>query len=181
MAAPRRPAIPPRQLQVARARLARRVESLGDHHAGLEQAVSGLGGATLDPRTWKDVFDSHDPLDIVARNGLTGCYSTIVNNYVELLKTSAYMAGLTPHRRDHAKDVIEAAYADGGISKDQAGGLHDLVVFEGRLQHASPDVDADEVRKAVELLRALAPELLKALVAWLTRHGVDVAGDAKGA
>lgn len=181
MSGPRRPPLTSRQLQVATARLARRVESLGLHHAGLEQAVKGLGGAKLDSQVWRNVFDSHDPLDIVARNGLTGCYSTIVNNYIELLKTSAYMAGLTPHKRDHAKDVIDAVYADGGISKNQADSLHDLFVFEGRLQHASPDVDADEVRNAVELLRVVAPELLKALIAWLTRHGVDVAGGVKEA
>lgn len=163
-------------MQVATARLARRVESLAVHHTGLEQAVSGLGGAHLDPREWRDVFDSHDPLDVVARNGLTGCYSTIVNNYVELLKTSAYMAGLTPHKRGHAKDVIDAVCADGGVTEDQADNLHQLFVFEGRLQHASPDVEADEVRDAVELLRAVAPDLLGALIAWLSRCGVDVTG-----
>ena len=74
-----------------------------------------------------------------------------------------------------------AVCADRGIGKDRADNLHELFVFEGRLQHASPDVEADEVRNAVELLRVVAPELLRALIAWLARRGVDVAGDAKGA
>lgn len=164
----------PRQMQVAKSRLAHRVESIAVHHAGLEQAVSGLGGSELNPQTWREIFDSHDPLDVVARNGLTGCYSTIVNNYVELLKASAYLAGITSHKRDHAKDVIEAVCRAGGLSDEQADSLHQLFLFEGRLQHASPDVDADEVLDAVELLRKVAPELPRALLKWLARCGIEI-------
>lgn len=177
----RRGSLTPRQSRVATARLGRRIESLEVHHAGLEQAVVGLGGKRLDPQGWRDIFDSHDPRDVVARNGLTGCYSTLVNNYVELLKTSAYMAGLTTHRRDHAKDVIELVRGDGGLTRDQADSLHQLFVLEGRVQHASPDVDADEVREAVELLRRVAPRLMRSVIEWLSQCGVEVAGPPHGA
>jgi predicted nucleotidyltransferase len=163
------------QLRVQTARLAHRVESLWEHRIGLEQAAMAFGGAQMDPQAWQCVFDSHKPLDIVARNGLTGCYSTFVNNYVELLKTGAYLAGLTSHRRDHAKDIIELVRGDGGITKQQAVHLHELFVFEGRVQHASPDIDADEVREAVELLRTQAPALVATAIEWLKRRGVDIA------
>lgn len=63
-------------------------------------------------------------------------------------------------------------YEDGGITKQQSEALHDLFVFEGRVQHASPDVDADQIREAVELLRAEAPGLIKNAVRWLDRHEI---------
>lgn len=169
------PALTASQLRVQTARLARRIESLEVHRSGLEQAVESFGGGELDLETWQHVFDSHDPLDVVARNGLTGCYSAVVNNYIELLKTGAYLAGLTPHRRDHAKDAIDAVHEDGGITENQAKRLHELFVFEGRLQHASPDVDADEILKAIELLRAEAASLINAAIRWLDRRGIEIA------
>lgn len=170
-----RVALTPSQLRVQTARLARRIESLEVHRGGLERAVESFGGRELDLETWQRVFDSHDPLDVVARNGLTGCYSAVINNYIELLKAGAYLAGLTPHRRDHAKDAIDAVRNDGGITESQAKHLHELFVFEGRLQHASPDVDADEILKAVELLRGEAASLISAAIRWLDRRGIEIA------
>lgn len=170
-----RPALTANQLRVQTARLVRRIESLELHRTGLEQVVESLGGRELDHEAWQRVFDSHDPPDVVARNGLTGCYSAVVNNYIELLKTGAYLTGLTPHRRDHAKDAIDAVCEDGGITENQAKRLHELFVFEGRLQHASPDVDADEILEAVGLLRAEATSLINAATQWLGRRGIELA------
>lgn len=168
----KRPDLTAKQSRVHTMRFAHRIESLNEHRIGLDQAVAGFGGAELDPDAWRLVFDSHDALDIVARNGLTGCYSTFVNNYAELLKTGAYLAGLTPHRKPHTEDAIDAVRDDGGLTSEQAETLHDLFTFEGRVQHASPDIDADDVRKFVELLRADAPGLIRAVVDWLKRSGV---------
>jgi polyhydroxyalkanoate synthesis regulator phasin len=169
-----RPVLTASQLRVQTARLARRIESLEVHRSGLEQAAESFGGKELSLERWQHVFDSHDPLDVVARNGLTGCYSAVLNNYIELLKTGAYLAGLTPHRRDHAKDAIDAVRKDGGITENQAKRLHELFLFEGRLQHASPDVDADEVLAAVELLRAEVTSLITAAIQWLERRGIEI-------
>lgn len=159
------------QARVQTARLAHRIESLAEHRVGLDQAVAAISGRYLDPEIWRHVFDSHDPLDIVARNGLTGCYSTFVNNYIELLKTGVYLTGMASRKRSRAKETIDAVHQDGGITSEQAAHLHELFSFEGRVQHASPDIDADEVRKAVELLRAEVPNLIRSAVRWLESSG----------
>ncbi len=159
------------QARVQTARLAQRIESLAEHRIGLDQAVAAISGKHLDPETWRHVFDSHDPLDIVARNGLTGCYSTFVNNYIELLKTGAYLIGIASRKRSRTKETIDAVRQDGGITVEQASHLHELFSFEGRVQHASPDIDADEVREAVELLRAAAPDLIRSALTWLESSG----------
>lgn len=159
------------QARVQTARLAHRIESLAEHRIGLDQAVESISGKRLDPDAWRHVFDSHDSLDIVARNGLTGCYSTFVNNYIELLKTGAYLTGMASRKRSRAKETIDAVHQDGGLTSEQAAHLHELFSFEGRVQHASPDIDADEVREAVELLRAEAPGLIRSAVKWLKSSG----------
>jgi hypothetical protein len=108
---------------------------------------------------------------------VTGDYSAVLNAYVEILKASAgsRLIGLLPHRRPHASQVFEALVADKGLSKEQATLLNELYVLEGRLEHASPDVDAEEVRVAVERLRAALPELVKsAQVAGSSRHRASV-------
>lgn len=152
----------------------KRLESLEVHRAGLERAVEPFGGTKLKPDQWRRAFSSNDPDVVVARNGLTGCYSAIVNGYVELLKTGAHLAGLTPHKRDHTRNAIDLASEDGAITKEQAAHLHDLFKLEGRVEHASPDIRADEVREAIELLRADVADLIRSAVAWLERYDVRI-------
>ena len=53
--------------------------------------------------------------------------------------------------------------------------MSEIYVLEGRLEHASPDVDADEVRDAVERLRSALPALIESVVAWLGGHGIELA------
>jgi len=48
--------------------------------------------------------------------------------------------------RPHAEQVFKALAADKGLAAAQATLLNELYILEGRLEHASPDVDADEVR-----------------------------------
>jgi hypothetical protein len=45
-------------------------------------------------------------------------------------------------------------------------------VLEGRLEHASPDVDADEVREYVERLREELPALIESIRTWLKSYGI---------
>ena len=85
---------------------------------------------------------------------VTGDHSAVLNAYVEILKASAgaRLIGLLPYRRPHASQVFEAVVADDGLTEAQATLLKELYVLEGRLEHASPDVNAEEVRAAVEPL-----------------------------
>lgn len=167
--------LPRSYVKAEEARLIRRIQSLEIHRAGLDRAVEPFGGAKLDRQLWQQAFDSDDPGVVVARNGLTGCYSAVVNAYVEVLKAGAHLAGLTSHKRDHTREAIDRARDDGAITKQQAAYVHELFRFEGRVEHFSPDIRADEVREAVELLRAEASGLIEAAVIWLERHGVRIA------
>jgi hypothetical protein len=81
--------------------------------------------------------------------------------------------GLLPHRRPHADQAFDALVADGGLGEGQALLLNEIYVLEGRLEHASPDVDADEVREAIERLRKALPGLIESTHDWLHRHGVE--------
>lgn len=96
--------------------------------------------------------------------------------HVEILKAAAgsRLIGLLPHRRPHAEQVFQALLADDGLSKAQVEILNGLYILEGRLEHASPDVDAEEVRDAIVQLREALPELVESARAWLERHGVEL-------
>jgi hypothetical protein len=128
-----RPELKPSHLRAEQARLIRRIESLEAHRIGLVRAIEPFGGETLDADRWDAAFHSGDPDDIVARNGLTGCYSAIINGYVELIKAGAYLAGLTPHKKGHAKDAIDLLHESGGVTEKQAEQLHFLFAFEGAI------------------------------------------------
>jgi len=107
---------------------------------------------------------------------VTGDHSAILNAYVELLKASAgaRLVGLLPYRRPHAEQVFAALLDDAGLTRDQAALLNELYLVEGRLEHASPDVDAEEARSAVERLRKALPGLIESTRAWLDRRGVGL-------
>jgi hypothetical protein len=122
------------------------------------------------------LFESAEPHDANRTMVVTGDHSAVLNAYVEILKASAgsRLVGLLPHRRPHAEQAFEALVADGGLTKDQAALLNEIYVLEGRLEHASPDVDAEEVRIAVERLRKALPTLIDSTRAWLHRHGVEL-------
>jgi hypothetical protein len=169
------PLVPISYIRAEEARLIRRVESLEVHRAGLDHAIEPFGEKALDPERWRNAFNSNDPADVVARNGVTGCYSAVINGYVELLKSGAHLVGLTPHKKDRAKNAIDHVRDAGGITEKQAQQIHELYVFEGRVQHASPDVNADEVREAVELLRGEGPGLIRSAIRWLESNGVSIA------
>jgi hypothetical protein len=107
---------------------------------------------------------------------VTGDHSAMLNAYVEVLKAAAgsRLIGLLPHRRPHALQTFEALVADDGLTKDQAALLNEVYILEGRLEHASPDVDSAEVRDAVERLRKALPGLIESTRTWLLRQGVEL-------
>lgn len=158
------------------ARLARYCQTIHKHSKALELAVEEDFGGELDPAEWRRAFDSADPRDANRTMLVTGDYSAVLNAYVEILRASAgsRLIGLLAHRRPHAEQVLEAVNADGGLSDAQMALVNELYVLEGRLEHASPDVDAGEVRDAVLRLRRALPELIATTRAWLSRHGIEL-------
>lgn len=93
---------------------------------------------------------------------------------MEILKTAAgsRLIGLLPHRRPHAEQVFDAVQRDGGLSPLQVALLNESYVLEGRLEHASPDVDAEEVREHVERFREELPRLIESIHTWLKSYGL---------
>lgn len=96
---------------------------------------------------------------------------------IEILKAAAgsRLIGLLPHRRPHADQVFADVQSDGGLTKKQATLLSDSYVLEGRLEHASPDVDAEEVREQVERFRAELPGLIESIHTWLKSYDISFA------
>lgn len=169
------PNVSRKALEVERARLARFFETINKHRKALDLAIEQNFDGELDAAEWRTAFESAEPHDANRTMVVTGDHSAILNAYVEILRASAgsRLLGLLPHRRPHTDQVIDAVRADGGLAKERAALLNELYVLEGRLEHASPDVDAEEVREAVEKLRAALPALVDDLRSWLSRHGVE--------
>jgi hypothetical protein len=163
-------------LAAEQARLARFFQTISKHRKALDLAIEENFGGQLDPADWRSAFQSAEPHDANRTMVVTGDHSAVLNAFVEILKASAgsRLIGLLPHRRPHAEQVFEALVADGGLSQDQAALLNEVYVLEGRLEHASPDVDAEEVRDAVERLREALPGLIESTQVWLRRHGVEL-------
>lgn len=161
--------------QAERARLGRFLETINKHRRALDLAVAENFGGELDPAEWRSAFESSEPSDANRTMVVTGDHSAVLNAYVEILKasTGSRLIGLLPHRRPHAEQAFEAILADGGLTKGQAVLLNRLYVLEGRLEHASPDVDAEEVREAVEELRKALPGLIESTLSWLRRNAVE--------
>lgn len=169
------PSISSRALEAEKARLARFFESIHKHARALEAAIQDNFGGELDPTAWKEAFESAEPDDANRTMVVTGDHSAVLNSYVELLRTSAgsRLLGLVPYRRPHVDQALEAIRADGGLTGEQAKLLNQLYVLEGRLEHASPDVGAEEVRDAVERLQRELPRLIESTRDWLRDHGVE--------
>jgi len=170
-----RPPIGSKALRVEQARLSRLFETIAKHRKALDLAIDENFGGRLDSGEWRAAFESAEPHDANRTMVVTGDHSAVLNAYVEILKASvgSRLVGLVSHRRPHADQVFEALVVDGGLDKKQAALLNEIYVLEGRLEHASPDVGAEEVREAIENLRKALPGLIESTHDWLSRHGVD--------
>jgi hypothetical protein len=168
--------IDPNALKVEQARLARFFQSINKHRKALDLAIADDFGGTLGPVEWRGAFESIEPRDANRTMVVTGDHSAVLNAYVEILRASAgsRLIGLLPHRRPHAEQVFKALAADEGLTEAQATLLNELYVLERRLEHASPDVDAEEVRDAIERLRQALPGLIESARIWLDRHGIEL-------
>lgn len=165
----------PAALAAEEARLARFFKSINKHRIALDFAVEESFGGELDPSAWRRAFDSPEPADTIRTVVITGSYSAIVNAYVEILKAAAgsRLIGLLLHRRPHAEQVFKAIQDDGGLTVEQVILLNESYVLEGRLEHASPDVDPEEVREQVERLREELPKLIESIHTWLKLYGIE--------
>ena len=164
-------------LVIEQARLARFFQTINKHRKALDLAIEENFSGRLDPAEWRGAFESDEPHDANRTMVVTGDHSAMLNAYVEILKASgagSRLTALLPYRRPHAEQVFQAVVADGGLSKAQGELLNELYGLEGRLEHASPDVDAEEVRDAVERLRQELPGLIDSTRVWLRNHGVEL-------
>jgi hypothetical protein len=170
-----RPSISSKALRVEKARLARFFETIGKHRKALDLAIDENFDGRLDPGEWRAAFESADPHDANRTMVVTGDHAAVLNAYVEILKASigSRLVGLVPHRRPHADQAFEALAVDGGLDREQVALLNEIYILEGRLEHASSDVDAEEVRDAIERFRSALPNLIGSTHAWLRRHGVE--------
>jgi hypothetical protein len=164
-----------RAFAAEQARLGRFFETINKHRKALDLAIEEGFGGELDSAEWRTAFESVEPRDANRTMVVTGDHSAALNAYVEILRASAgaRLIGLLPYRRPHASQVFEAIVADNGLTKAQAGLLNELYLLEGRLEHASPDVDAEEVRTAVERFRRAIPRFIESTRSWLHRHGIE--------
>jgi hypothetical protein len=172
--APSRP--DPNALVAEQTRLARFFQRINKHRKALDLAIEEEFGGRLDPVEWRSAFESIEPQDANRTMVVTGDHSAVLNAYVEILRASAggRLIGLLPHRRPHTEQVFKAVAADDGLTEVQAALLNELYVLEGRLEHASPDVDAEEVRDGIERLRQALPGLIESTNTWLLRHGIEL-------
>jgi hypothetical protein len=168
---PSGPALTPGQVKAESARLAKRLQSLNRHLAGLELAIAEFDG-DLDPGEWQRAFGSGDPEQLNRCVTVTGGFSALINGYVEMLKAAARLVGLTEGRKARTETALELIVADNGLRETQSDLIQELYVLEGRMQHVSPDVNAAELRDAILQLRDSLPSLVKDTVHWLSGHGV---------
>ncbi len=154
-------------------RMNSKLERLASQRKALRKAITQFG-EDFDAKTWREAFNSADEDDINRVFMVTGGYLALVNNTGEAIKTGAELTGLQSKPSLGLSGIIGAIRADGGFTDQQAKTFIELYRTRNRLQHASPDIDADEVRTQVRLLLNHLPRLVKSYLAWLAKHGIQV-------
>lgn len=163
----------PGQVKAETARLARRIRSFDKHRAALEVAIEDLPGG-LDKAEWRNSFEDVDPRRTNAVLAITAGFSTLTNNYGELVRTSARLTGLASGKRPNVDQCLERIHDEGAITSDQAATAKRYFAIEGRMEHLSPDLSAEEIRLAIVGLREGLPGLLTSTVKWLRAKGIPV-------
>jgi hypothetical protein len=132
-------------------------------------------GHEFDAKAWSDAFVSPEPDDINRVFAVTGGYLALINNTVEAIRAGAKLAGMKPTvEMPGAAGLIDAIRLDGGFSDQQAETFIELYRTRNRLQHSSPDIEADEVHRQVSLLLRHLPRFVKSYIAWLQQHGIEL-------
>jgi hypothetical protein len=155
-------------------RINSKLERLSAQRKALRKAMDQFGG-NFDAKIWAAAFDSADADDINRVFTVTGGYLALVNNTAEAIKTGVRLAGLKPtSSMPGIPGVLDALRADGGLTAAQARTFTELYRTRNRLQHSSPDIQADEVHAQVRLLLNHLPRFLKSYLAWLEKHDIWV-------
>jgi hypothetical protein len=155
-------------------RLSAKLERLSAQRKALRKAMSQFG-EDFDAKAWRNAFDSPDPDDINRVFTVTGGYLALVNNTVEAVRAGAKLTGLkaTPGMPGVA-GIIDAIRVDGGFTSRQAETFTELYRTRNRLQHSSPDIQADEVHRQVRRVLRHLPRLVESYLAWLEEHNVKL-------
>jgi hypothetical protein len=90
------------------------------------------------------------------------------------MRAGTKLTGVTPAPGTGIAGIVDAIQADGGLTPGQAESFAELYRTRNRLQHSSPDIEADELHRQVRLLLRHLPRLIKSYVAWLETHGIEL-------
>lgn len=164
----------PGQIRAETNRLGRRFRSFAKHRKALDQAIAAVD-EDLDPKAWREAFESPEPEMTNKVISVTGGYSNLVNNYAEIARTSARLAGLMSGRRPNIEQSLEALAGKGALTADEAAMVKELYGIEGRMEHLSPDLSAEEIREAIVRLRRELPRLMEKALTWLEGQGFKIA------
>jgi hypothetical protein len=155
-------------------RINSKLERLSAQRQALRKAMDQFG-ENFDEKAWADAFDSPDADDINRVFTVTGGYLALVNNTAEAIKAGVQLTGLMPTPgMPGVPGILDAIRADGGFTHRQANTFTELYRTRNRLQHSSPDIQADEVHTQVRLLLNHLPRFLKSYLAWLQKHDIRV-------
>jgi len=155
-------------------RIDAKLERLAAQRRALRGAIEQFGN-DFEASTWTKAFNSDDPDAINRVFAVTGGYLALVNNTAEAIRAGAKLAGLKPTPgMQGISGIIDAIRADGGFSSGQAETFTELYRTRNRLQHSSPDIEADEVHRQVRLLLRHLPKFVESYIAWLAGYGVDL-------
>lgn len=160
----------------------RRRESSGDRHlatieTSLErlppqtEALKRARAAFADAADWEQAFTSSDPDEVNRVVQVKGNYENIVNHLMKIIKSSHALVGLGEPKERSARSYIRSVRDAGGLTDGQADAVIRLQSLRSRLQHASPDVEPDEVWEEVEALQRLLPRARRKLLVWLESNG----------
>jgi hypothetical protein len=159
---------------VALDRVGAKLERLASQRTALRRAM-GQFGEDFDLLEWTRAFDSPDPDDINRVFTVTGGYLALVNNTAEAIRAGAKPTDLKPTPgMTGIAGLVDAIRADGGFTSAQAETFTELYRTRNRLQHSSPDMQADELHAQVRLLLGHLPRFVKSYLAWLQTHDVEL-------
>jgi hypothetical protein len=167
----------PRRLDPDEARILERFKRLAPQRDALAVALQPFADAqtTFDRAAWAQAFASDDPAAIVTVTAVTGLFEGLVNHLMEMLHVASRLTGLQPGKgadKLAGPALIEAVRSDGGLTANQATVLRRLYRTRNELQHASLDVEADQVADDVVLLQKTLGRFAKSYVEWLERHEI---------
>lgn len=155
-------------------RIAARLERLPAQRRALNLSVRAFGD-DFDRVEWAIAFESAEAVDINRVLPVTGGFLALTNNTVEAVKIGAALVGVqAADGKRGASGAIDAIRLDGGISPEQAESLTKIYRTRNALQHASTDVQADEIHRHVKLLLYSLPGFVRSFVSWLERRGVEL-------